>query len=99
MVFVSGQIPFTPLGEPVQGTFVEKSDQVIRNVISVLEESGSSLEKIAKVTVFLTDMSKFLEFNTAYSKYFNTHKPARSCVAVKELPLGCEVEMEAIAIE
>ncbi|KAH3658786.1 hypothetical protein OGATHE_006512 [Ogataea polymorpha] len=98
-IYVSGQIPFTPEGKRVEGTFQEKSDRVIQNVLGVLKDSNSSLEKIVKVTVFLTDMENFGAFNEVYSKYFNTHKPARSCVAVKQLPLGVEVEMEVVALE
>ncbi|KAG7809708.1 hypothetical protein KL924_002670 [Ogataea haglerorum] len=98
-IYVSGQIPFTPEGKRVEGTFQEKSDRVIQNVLGVLKDSNSSLEKIVKVTVFLTDMENFGAFNEVYSKYFSSHKPARSCVAVKQLPLGVEVEMEVVALE
>lgn len=67
---------------------------------NVLEASNSSLKHIVKNTVFLTDMpGQFAEFNSVYSKYFTDHKPARSCVAVKQLPLGVALEMEAIAVE
>lgn len=98
-VYVSGQIPYTIEGKPVEGDIREKADQVIKNCLGVLADSNSELEKIVKVNVFLTDMANFGKFNEVYSKYFNAHKPARSCVAVKELPLGVEVEMEVIAVE
>lgn len=67
---------------------------------NVLEASNSSLDHIVKNTVFLTDMkTQFAEFNSVYVKYFTNHKPARSCVAVKELPLGVDLEIESIAVE
>ncbi|KAH3663792.1 hypothetical protein OGAPHI_005195 [Ogataea philodendri] len=98
-IYVSGQIPFTPEGKRLEGTFQEKSEQVIKNALAIVKDSGSSVEKVVKVTVFLTDMSKFAEFNEVYVKYFGEYKPARSCIGVKELPLGLEVEMELIAVE
>lgn len=98
-IYVSGQIPYTIEGKPIEGDIKEKADQVIKNCLGVLADSNSELEKIVKVNVFLTDMTNFGKFNEVYSKYFSAHKPARSCVAVKELPLGVEVEMEVIAVE
>ena len=78
----------------------EQAEQMIKNVSNVLEASNSSLNNIVKNTVFLTDMKlQFGEFNQAYAKFFNEHKPSRSCIAVKELPLGAPFEMESIAIE
>lgn len=64
---------------------------------AVLTAAGSSIEKVVKVNVFLTDMAFFADVNTEYAKWF-THKPARSCVAVKQLPKGVEVEIECVAI-
>jgi reactive intermediate/imine deaminase len=64
-----------------------------------LEDAGSGLDKIVKINVFLADMNDFDEFNVVYAKYFGTHKPARSCIAVKGLPWGVDVEIEAIAVE
>ncbi|ODV93591.1 hypothetical protein PACTADRAFT_51376 [Pachysolen tannophilus NRRL Y-2460] len=98
-IYVSGQIPYTIENKPVQGPFQDKAEQVINNVLNILKESNSSLEKIVKVNIFLTDMNNFSDFNNVYSKFFNSHKPARSCVAVKELPLGVDLEMEVIAVE
>lgn len=101
-VYVSGQIPYTPDNKPLSEnpTIAEQAEQVITNVSSILEASNSSLKHIVKATVFLTDMkTQFGEFNSVYVKYFSEHKPARSCVAVKELPLGVDLEMEVIAVE
>lgn len=101
-IYVSGQIPYTPENKPLSEnpTIAEQAEQAIKNVKAVLEASNSSLECIVKNTVFLTDMkTQFPEFNKVYAKYFADHKPARSCVAVKELPLGVALEMESIAVE
>ncbi|VEU24085.1 DEKNAAC105258 [Brettanomyces naardenensis] len=98
-IYVSGQIPFTLDGKPVEGDFQAQSEQVIKNVLGIVEDANSSLENIVKVNIFLADISNFGDFNEVYSKYFNVHKPARSCVAVKALPLGVPVEMEVIAVE
>jgi reactive intermediate/imine deaminase len=73
---------------------------VIQNVSNILEASNSSLKHVVKANIFLTDMeTQFSEFNIVYGKYFNDHKPARSCVAVKQLPLGVQLEMEVVAVE
>lgn len=101
-VYVSGQIPYTPENKPLPGTptIAEQAEQVIQNVKNILDASNSSLQHIVKANIFLTDMdTQFAEFNGVYAKYFNEHKPARSCVAVKQLPLGVDLEMEVVAVE
>ncbi|ODQ79975.1 hypothetical protein BABINDRAFT_161631 [Babjeviella inositovora NRRL Y-12698] len=98
-VYVSGQIPFNSDNKPVGGSVANQAEQCIKNVSSVLEAANSGLKHIVKVNVFLTDMADFAEFNGVYAKYFNDHKPARSCVAVKALPMGVPVEIEAVAVE
>lgn len=99
LIFVSGQIPYTAENKPVEGSISDKTEQVIQNVKSILEEANSGLDKIVKVNIFLADIKNFAEFNTVYAKYFSEHKPARSCVAVKDLPLNVDLEIEAIAVE
>ncbi|CCE62266.1 hypothetical protein TPHA_0C01100 [Tetrapisispora phaffii CBS 4417] len=99
LVFVSGQIPYTKDNVPVKGSISDKTEQVFQNVKNILDASNSSFDKVIKVNVFLADINNFKEFNEVYAKYFNTHKPARSCVAVAALPLGCDLEMEVIAAE
>ena len=97
-VFTSGQIPLDPAtGLVVEGGIAEQAEQVMKNLGAVLTASGSSYEKAVKTTCFLADMSDFSAFNEIYAKYF-TGKPARSCVAVKELPKGVKVEVEVVAI-
>jgi len=97
IVYTSGQIPLSPVsGEITGATVAEQAEAAIKNVKEVLEAAGSSIEKVIKTTCFLTDMSKFSEFNAVYAKYFTT-KPARSCVEVSALPRGAMVEIEAVA--
>ncbi|BAO42037.1 protein MMF1 [Kluyveromyces marxianus DMKU3-1042] len=99
LIFVSGQIPYTAENKPVEGSIAAKAEQVIQNVKNILTEANSDLNKIVKVNIFLADIKDFAEFNSVYAKYFNEHKPARSCVAVKDLPLNVDLEMEVIAVE
>jgi 2-iminobutanoate/2-iminopropanoate deaminase len=97
MVFTSGQIPINPASGNVEAiTIEEQAEQVMQNLGAVLQEAGSSFEKAVKTTCFLADIADFAAFNAVYAKYFTT-KPARSCVAVKDLPKGVKVEVEVIA--
>ncbi len=99
LLFISGQGPFKRDGSgPLKASFSEEVEYTIENLKIILEEFGSSLENVIKVTVFLTDMTKFSEFNEIYKRYFSGNYPARSCVGVKELPGGISVEIEAIAL-
>lgn len=85
---------------PGNPSIAEQAEQVISNVRHILEAANSSLQHVVKANVFLTDMdTQFAEFNGVYAKYFSEHKPARSCVAVKQLPLGVALEMEVVAVE
>ena len=98
MVFSSGQIPVIPAtGEVAGATIAEQAEQSCKNVGAVLEAGGASFETVIKTTCFLADMEDFAAFNEVYARYF-TSKPARSCVAVRELPKGALCEIEAIAI-
>ena len=97
LLFTSGQIPLYPeTSQIVEGDIFKQTDRVMNNLKAVLEEAGSSFDKVIKTTCFLKNMSDFANFNEVYSKYF-TSKPARSCVAVKELPKDVLVEVELIA--
>ncbi len=97
LVFTSGQIPINPTNGNIEAdTIKEQTEQVCKNLSAVLEAAGSNLEKVIKTTCFLSDMSNFISFNEIYGKYF-IGKPARSCVAVKELPKNVLVEVEAVA--
>ncbi|GHV68298.1 endoribonuclease L-PSP [Spirochaetia bacterium] len=97
LVFTSGQIPLSAeKGEVVGSGIGEQTEQVIKNLKAVLEAAGSSLSKVVKTTCFLADMGDFAAFNEVYAKHF-TGKPARSTVAVKQLPKSVLVEIEAVA--
>lgn len=97
VVFTSGQIAINPESGNIEATdIVGQTEQVMKNLGEVLKEAGSSYEKAVKTTCFLANISDFGAFNEIYGKYF-TEKPARSCVAVKDLPKGALVEVEVIA--
>jgi 2-iminobutanoate/2-iminopropanoate deaminase len=98
LVFTSGQIPLSVgTGEIVGASIAEQTEQVIKNLRAVLEAAGSSLKKVLKTTCFLADMGDFAAFNEVYAKHF-TEKPARSTVAVRQLPKNALVEIEAVAV-
>ena len=97
LVFTSGQIAINPATGSVEAETIEaQTEQVCTNLKNVLEAAGSSLDKAVKTVCFLAEMSDFGAFNEIYGKYF-TGKPARSCVAVKQLPKNVLVEVEVIA--
>ena len=97
LIFTSGQIAINPASGEVEATTIEaQTEQVCTNLKNVLEAAGSSLEKAVKTVCFLADMGDFAAFNAVYGKYF-TSKPARSCVAAKQLPKGVLCEVEVIA--
>ena len=83
-------------GEIIGETIQEQTEQVLKNVGAILAEAGTDFDHVVKTTCFLADIGDFKAFNEVYAKYF-TSKPARSCVAVKDLPLGVIVEVEIIA--
>ena len=97
LVFTSGQIAINPATGEVEATTIEaQTEQVCTNLKNVLKAAGSSLDKAVKTVCFLADMGDFAAFNEVYGKYF-TGKPARSCVAAKQLPKNVLVEVEVIA--
>lgn len=98
LVYTSGQIPVDPATGNVPEGITAQAEQSCKNVGAVLEAGGVSFEKVFKTTCFLADMTDFAAFNEVYAKYF-TSKPARSCVAVKDLPKGVLCEIEAIAVK
>ncbi len=95
-VFTSGQIPVDPANGQVPAGIEAQAEQSCKNVAAVLAAAGAGLEQVFKTTCFLADMGDFAAFNQVYARYF-TSKPARSCVAVKDLPKGVLCEIEAIA--
>lgn len=97
LVFTSGQIAINPASGAVEATTIEgQTEQVCKNLCAVLEAAGTSIDKVVKTTCFLSDMADFAAFNEVYGQYF-VGKPARSCVAAKQLPKNVLCEVEVIA--
>lgn len=98
MLYTSGQIAINPASGNVEAQdIVGQTEQVMKNLGAVLEAAGTNFENAVKTTCFLADIKDFAAFNEIYGKYF-TSKPARSCVAVRDLPKGVLVEVEVIAV-
>lgn len=96
-LFASGQIPINPTNGTIEAQGIEEqSEQVMKNIGAILKEAGTDYQHVVKTTCFLAEMSDFAAFNAIYEKYF-TEKPARSCVAVKQLPKDVLCEVEVIA--
>jgi 2-iminobutanoate/2-iminopropanoate deaminase len=98
LIFCSGQIPLDPAtGELVEGSIADQTKRCMRNLAAVLEAAGSNLDAVVKVTVFLTDIGDYAEFNEAYAEFVGAEPPARAAFAVAALPRGAGVEIECIA--
>jgi 2-iminobutanoate/2-iminopropanoate deaminase len=98
LVFFSGQTPIDPsTGELVAGGITEQTEQVFRNIAAVLAAAGKSFDDVVKSGVFLSDMANFSAMNAVYAQHFSAPYPARTTVAVRELPKSCLVEIEVIA--
>lgn len=98
LLFTSGMIPIDPATNTlVEGDIEVQAERALMNVKALLEESGSSLDKVVKTVVFIKDMNDFAKVNEIYAKYFTKDFPARSCVEVARLPKDVLIEMEAIA--
>ena len=98
MIYTSGQIPVDPSTGEIPEGIAAQANQSCKNVGAILEAAGSGFEKVVKTTCFQADMGDFSAFNEVYAGYF-VSRPARSCVAVKELPKGVLCEVEAIAVK
>lgn len=97
-IFTSGQIAIVPESAKVEAADIKgQTEQVCRNLSAVLEAAGTALDNVVKTTCFLADMNDFSDFNEVYGKYF-VSKPARSCVAARQLPKNVLVEIEVIAV-
>ncbi len=98
-VYTAGQVPIDPAtGTLVTGSIEDQTRRALENVKAVLEAAGTGLDRAVKMTVFLTDFSNFQRMNAVYAEYFPGSPPARSAVQVSALPLGAEIEIEAIAL-
>jgi len=99
LVFTAGQVPLVPgAGKLVEGDIEAQTRQVMQNLAAILTAAGSSLDKIIKTTIFLTDMGDFGRVNQVYGSFFAAEPPARSTVQVAALPVGARIEIEAIAL-
>lgn len=97
LLFTSGQIAIDPAtGNVVEGGIAEQTEQIMKNLGEVLKAAGACFDNAVKTTCFLAEIADFAAFNEIYGRYF-TSKPARSCVAVKDLPKGVLAEVEVIA--
>ncbi len=98
LLFVSGQLPLDPKTmEFVGDDIVSQTEQSLKNLIAIVEAAGSSVEKIAKVNIFLADIKDFAAMNEVYAKFFTANPPARAAVEVANLPKYAKVEIEAVA--
>ena len=99
LVFTAGQIPVNPATGKIEAETIEdQTRQVLSNVDAVLRAAGSGLHRIVKMTVFMTDLGDFQAMNGVYAEFFPSDPPARSAVQVVALPLGVQIEMEAVAL-
>ena len=99
LVFISGQLPIDPVkGKLIDDTISARTHQVLRNIEAIAKEAGGDLSCIVKTTIFLTDLADFQEVNAVYAGYFPAAPPARSTVQVAALPLGSNIEIEAILV-
>jgi 2-iminobutanoate/2-iminopropanoate deaminase len=99
LIFCAGQTPIDPAaGKLIEGDVAAQTRRVLLNLSAVLEAAGTSLGRVVKTTVFLTDMANFKAMNEVYAEFFPEHPPARSTIAVAGLPLGAQVEIECIAL-
>jgi 2-iminobutanoate/2-iminopropanoate deaminase len=99
LVFVSGQSGRDPATDRVADSIEDQTEQVLKNIATILEASGSRLSRVVRCGVFLTDMSEFARMNAVYARVFGDHRPARTTVAVSELPgRGLKVEIDAVAL-
>ena len=97
LMFISGQIPLNPeTGDLVSGSIEDEANQVLQNIKSICEAAGHGMEDIVKITIFLTDLGNFATVNELMKKHFSEPYPARATVEISGLPLGVNVEIEAI---
>jgi len=100
IIFTAGQIPLDPsTGEVIEGDFKTRVRRVLLNIDGILVEAGSSLSNALKLTVFMTDLSRFSELNEVFLEFFEKDPPARSALEVSKLPLGVDVEIECVAVK
>jgi 2-iminobutanoate/2-iminopropanoate deaminase len=100
VIYTAGQIPLVPeTGKIIDGDIEAQTRQVLQNLSHVLDSAGSSLTHIVKTTIFVTDLADFSTINKVYGEFFVADPPARSTVQVAALPLGAQIEIEAVAVQ
>ena len=98
LVYISGQLPIDPAsGQPLIGSIEEQTKLAISNVASVLEAAGSSLDRVIKTTVYVSNVDLWGKVNAVYAQCFGEHRPARAIVPTRDLHFGCQVEIDAVA--
>lgn len=97
LLFISGQIPLSPSGEPIAGNIAQAARQALDNVLAVLATGGAEPDDVLKVTIYLTDMDDFAAVNSIYGEVFSSPYPVRSCVEVARLPKNASIMVEAVA--
>jgi len=98
LIYISNQLPIDPdTGEKKKGTVEGETEQILTNIAMILQEAGSNKDHLIRTMVYITDIADWDKVNMVYSRFFGTHKPARSVVVVKEQHFGCKVGIEAVA--
>lgn len=98
LIFTSGQLPLDPTTGELEMDIRKATKRALENIKAIVEEGGSSIDKIVKCNVFLDDVNDFAAFNEVYEEFFGDHKPARSALEVANIPKGAVIEIEAIAL-
>ena len=98
LIFTSGQLPLDPETGELEMDIKKATKRALENIKAIVEEGGSSVDKIVKCNVFLDDVNDFADFNEVYEEFFGDHKPARSALEVANIPKGAVIEIEAIAL-
>lgn len=98
LIFVSGQLPLDAKTKKMPEAIADQAKMSLENIKAILEETGSSMDKVVKTTIFLADIKDFAAVNEVYATYFTAPFPARSTIAVKDLPMGAGIEIEAVAL-
>ncbi|KGF03329.1 RidA family protein [Anaerococcus lactolyticus] len=98
LIFTSGQLPLDPETGELEMDIRKATKRALENIKAIVEEGGSSIDKIVKCNVFLDDVNDFAAFNEVYEEFFGDHKPARSALEVANIPKGAVIEIEAIAL-
>ncbi|WP_311537760.1 RidA family protein [uncultured Anaerococcus sp.] len=98
LIFTSGQLPLDPATGELESDIKKATERALENIKAIVEEAGSSVDKIIKCNVFLDKIEDFADFNQVYEEFFGDHKPARSALEVANIPKGAVIEIEAIAL-